>query len=162
MPRHEARRVVPYSPGQMYALVADVERYPEFLPLCESLQVRRRTPRAEGDGEVLLATMAVGYKAIRESFTSRVTLEPAIPRVLVEYVDGPFSHLENRWDFHAVPGREGACEVEFQIDYAFRSFLLQALMGSLFEQAFARFAEAFEERARAVYGEPSPAVPPPA
>lgn len=154
MPRHRARRAVAFSPEQMYALVADVERYPEFLPLCESLVVRRRNPTA--DGEVLIATMGVGYKAIKETFTSKVTLRPAIPEVLVEYIDGPFSHLHNQWRFRSLA--DGAhCAVEFDIDYEFRSFLLQALMGRLFEQAFLRFAEAFEERARAVYGDPTAA-----
>ncbi len=143
------RRRVPFTPGQMYALVADVERYPEFVPLCERLVVHDRTPTPAGD--VLTATMAVGYKAISEQFRCRVTLEPAIPRVSVQHLEGPFRHLENRWLFHSLEdGR--ACEIDFHIAYEFRSFMLQALMGGLFQQAFEQFAQAFETRARAVYG----------
>ena len=98
MPMFNSTRRVKHSPEQMFALVADVEKYPQFLPLCEGLTVRRRTPR-EGGGEVLLADMSVGYKAIHETFTSRVTLDPANLKILVEYVDGPFRYLENRWIF---------------------------------------------------------------
>ena len=98
MPMFNSTRRVKHSPAEMFALVADVEKYPQFLPLCEGLVVRRRTPR-EGGGEVLLADMTVGYKAIRETFTSRVTLDPANLKILVEYVDGPFRYLENRWSF---------------------------------------------------------------
>src|SRR5919205_2177756 len=98
MPAFRTTRQVRHAPQQMFELVADVERYPEFLPLCEDLRVRRRA--ASGDGaETLVAEMSVGYKAIRESFTSRVTLDRPRLRILVEYVEGPFSYLENRWTF---------------------------------------------------------------
>jgi coenzyme Q-binding protein COQ10 len=132
----------------MFDLVADVDRYPEFLPLCESLRVMRRSQSGEGV-ETLVAAMTVGYKAIRESFTSRVTLDRPRLRILVEYVDGPFKYLENRWTFKSVPG---GSEVEFYITYEFRSFALGMVMGAVFEKAFRRFAEAFEERADQIYG----------
>jgi coenzyme Q-binding protein COQ10 len=132
----------------MFDLVADVEKYPQFLPLCEGLRVKRRAQSGEGV-EVLLADMTVGYKAITETFTSRVTLDRPRLKIVVEYVDGPFRHLENRWNF-----REDSvgCLVEFFISYEFRSRTLGLLMGAMFEKAFRRFAEAFEERAKLVYG----------
>jgi coenzyme Q-binding protein COQ10 len=143
-------RVVKHTPDQMFDLVADVERYPEFLPLCESLRIIRRTSDEQGR-EVLVAAMGVGYKAIKETFTSRVTLDPKEQRILVHYVDGPFRHLENRWEFK--PDGQG-CSVEFFIEYEFRSRMLGMLMGSMFDQAFRRFSAAFEERAHRVYGPP--------
>lgn len=151
MPEFSTRRRVPYSARQMYDLVADVERYPQFLPLCEGLDVRSRTPRPDLTGEILIAEMRVGYGAIKERFTSRVTLHPHRPSVLVEYVDGPFKRLENRWAFRDVPG---GSEVDFFISYEFRSALLGMLMGSMFDIAFRKFTAAFEARARAVYGPP--------
>jgi coenzyme Q-binding protein COQ10 len=148
MPSFRSSRITPYSPEQMFALVADVERYPEFVPLCEDLRIIRRHTDEQGR-EVLLAAMSVGYKAIRETFTSRVTLDPAHRAILVEYVDGPFKRLENRWEFKPAPG---GCSVEFFISYEFRSMALSLLMGSVFDKAFRRFSAAFEERARNVYG----------
>jgi coenzyme Q-binding protein COQ10 len=135
----------------MFNLVADVERYPEFVPLCQALRVRRRT--TEDDGvEVLVADMEVGYRAIREKFTSRVTLDGARLKILVEYIDGPFSRLENIWNFRDEGQGDGASVVEFFIAYEFRSRVLGALMGSMFETAFRKFSAAFEARADAVYG----------
>ena len=147
MPSFRTTRQVRHSPAQMFDLVADVESYPDFLPLCEDLKIRRRAQSGEGI-ETLVAEMAVGYKAIRESFTSRVTLDRARLQILVEYVDGPFSYLENRWTFRSVPG---GCEVEFFIDYEFRSLALRLLMGAMFDRAFRKFVEAFEERADQIY-----------
>ena len=141
---------MPFTPQQMFDLVADVEQYPLFLPLCEALTIRCREKR--GTSTVLVATMVVGYKAIREAFTTRVTLMPSGPAVLVEYLDGPFRRLENRWRFDPIPG---GCEVDFFIDYEFRSVLLGTLVGALFDRAFRKFAEAFEGRARVVYGVPA-------
>lgn len=149
MPMFNSTRRVRHSPEQMFALVADVEKYPQFLPLCEGLVVRRRNPR-EGGGEVLVADMSVGYKAIRETFTSRVTLDPENLKILVEYVDGPFRHLENRWTFR--PAEGGGCEVGFFISYEFASRMLGLLMGAMFDKAFRKFSEAFERRADEVYG----------
>ena len=153
MPTFRTVRPVAHSPAQMFGLVADVERYPEFLPLCEDLRILRRVQSGEGI-ETLVATMAVGYKAIRESFTTRVTLDPPRLRITVEYVDGPFRYLENRWSFRQTPG---GCDVEFYINYEFKSFALGLLMGSMFDKAFKKFTQAFEERADDIYGQPSAA-----
>ena len=140
-------RQVRHSPVEMFNLVADVEQYPEFLPLCEALRIRRRAQSGEGV-ETLVAEMSVGYKAIRETFTTRVTLDKPRLRILVEYVEGPFSYLENRWTFRPDPA---GCAVEFYISYEFKSFALRMLMGAMFERAFRKFAEAFEERADVIY-----------
>lgn len=132
----------------MFALVADVERYPEFLPMCEALTVRSRR---EGDGiTVLTADMTVGYKALRETFTSQVTLRPAENRIDVKYLEGPFRYLENRWDFEPTAG--GGTDIRFFIDYEFKSRILGALMGSMFDRAFRMFADAFKRRADTIYG----------
>ncbi len=150
MPTFETTRRVPFTPQQMYALVADVDSYPQFLPLCEGLWVHSRTVGADGR-PVIVATMEVGYKAIRERFSTKVTLEPEVPTVLVNYLDGPFHHLENRWRF--LPAEGGAaCDVVFWLDYQFKSPFLGLLMGAMFDKAFRKFSEAFELRARAVYG----------
>jgi coenzyme Q-binding protein COQ10 len=133
----------------MFDLVADVESYPAFVPLCEKLVVRKREELRDGRA-CLVADMTVAYKIFRESFTSKVTLDRANLQVLVEYLDGPFRSLENRWRF--IPMNERSCEVEFFIAYEFRSRMLGVLMGSVFETAFRRFAEAFERRADFVFG----------
>lgn len=147
MPSFETIRRVAFTPEQMFDLVADVERYPEFLPLCEGLRVVSRVK--DGNNEVVIAAMQVGYKAIRETFTSRVTLDRETMRVVADLVDGPFRHMQNRWSFTPVPG---GTDVRFHIDYEFKSLMLQMLVGAVFDQAFRRFAEAFESRARVVYG----------
>ena len=135
----------------MFDLVADVEKYPSFLPLCQSLRVLRRTPLGEAR-EQLTAEMRIGYKAIRETFTSRVTLDRQTLAILVEYIDGPFRRMENRWTFTPIEAEPGpASSVEFYIDYEFRSRMFGVLMGSVFDAAFRRFAEAFEQRADRVY-----------
>ena len=133
----------------MFALVADVERYPQFVPLCRSLAVRRRTTDSAGR-EVIVADMTVAYKLLHETFTSRVTLERSKLEILVEYLEGPFRKMNNRWIFRAVEDR--ACDVEFFISYEFRSRALGLLMGAVFDAAFRRFAAAFERRADHVYG----------
>ncbi len=133
----------------MYDLVADVEKYPEFLPLCDGLTVRSKKER---DGKTLLvADMTVGYKAIRETFTTQVLLKPEERAIDVKYLDGPFRYLDNRWRFE--PTDNGGCSVYFFIDYEFKSRLLGALMGSMFDRAFRMFAEAFEARADRIYAE---------
>ena len=132
----------------MFNLVADVEKYPEFLPLCEKLRVRGRDELPDGR-TVLVADMTVGYKVFRETFTSRVTLSPADLQIRVEYLDGPFEHLDNRWTF--TPLGERTSKVGFFIDYAFRSRTLAMLMGAVFERAVNKYAEAFEKRADKVY-----------
>ena len=154
MPSFRTTRRVRHSATDMFALVADVEAYPRFLPLCQGLRVRRRV-QDEAGRDVILADMDVGYRAIRETFTSRVTLERAKLAILVEYVDGPFRHLENRWTFKDdAAAVTPTCAVEFFIDYEFRSRTLGLLMGSMFDTAFRKFAEAFERRADVVYGRP--------
>jgi len=133
----------------MFDLVADGEKYPEFVPLCSALKVKSRS--SKGDGiTVLVADMTVAYKIISETFTSRVTLDRPNLKVLVEYLDGPFKHMHNRWAFRTTGER--TCEVEFFIDYEFRSRMLAMLMGALFDTAFRKFAAAFEQRADQVYG----------
>jgi coenzyme Q-binding protein COQ10 len=148
MPRYVTTRQVPHSPEQMFDLVADVERYPAFVPMCEKLTIRRRTTGVAGS-EVLLADMSIGYKVIRESFTSRVALDRANLKILVEYVDGPFSHLENRWSF--APAGGGGSDVTFDIDYAFRSRTFQMLAGAVFDTVVRRMVQAFETRADVLY-----------
>ena len=148
MPSFRTSHVVNHTPEQMFDLVADVESYPQFVPLCQSLRVRRRFGGAAG-AEVVVAEMEVGYKAIRERFTSRVTLDRADRRINVEYVDGPFSHLENVWRFG--DAGNGKCRVEFYIAYEFRNRMLAALMGSMFDAAFRKFASAFETRADQIF-----------
>jgi coenzyme Q-binding protein COQ10 len=132
----------------MFDLVADVERYPEFVPLCESLRVRKRLQ--EDGKDVIVADMTVAYKLLRQTFTSRVTLDRANLRILVEYLEGPFRQLNNRWGFR--PAGDRACDVEFYIAYEFRSRTLGALVGAVFDAAFRRFASAFEQRADRIYG----------
>ena len=148
MPQFETHRPVPHTPEQMFDLVADVERYPEFLPLCEALAIRSRKER---DGKILLvADMTVGYKAIRESFTTQVLLNRPEHVIEVKYIDGPFKYLDNRWHFAETPS--GGCTVDFFIDYEFKSRILGALMGSMFDRAFRMFTDAFEKRAATIYG----------
>ena len=148
MPQFATKRAVRHSAAEMYDLVADVERYPEFVPLCRSLKVRKRIPEPEGV-EILVADMTIAYKFVHEAFTSRVTLDRPNLHILVEYLEGPFSRLENRWTFHATG--EKTCEVEFFIAYEFKSRTLGLLMGTMFDAVFRRMAAAFERRADMVY-----------
>jgi coenzyme Q-binding protein COQ10 len=152
MPRFVSKRRVRHTAPQMFDLVADVERYPEFVPLCQSLKIRQRTPQADGT-EIVVADMTVSFRLARESFTSRVTLDRANLKILVEYLKGPFSNLENRWTFEA--RSETDCDVSFFLAYEFRSRMLALLMGTMFDTAFQRFAAAFEKRADVVYGKPA-------
>ena len=138
-----------HSASEMFDLVADVERYPEFVPLCQSLKIRQRNPTPNGT-EVVIADMTVSFKLVRETFTSRVTLDRPNLNILVEYLRGPFSKLENRWTFE--PKSDNSCEVGFYIAYEFKSRMLAMLMGAMFDTAFQRFAAAFEKRADRIYG----------
>jgi coenzyme Q-binding protein COQ10 len=149
MPSFHTTHLVRHNAGEMFELVSDVESYPRFVPLCRALRVRRREEKA---GKItLIADMTVGYKAIRETFTSRVTCERSKLKILVQYIDGPFKHLENLWVFH--DRDEGkACVVEFYIRYEFKSHFLGAVMGGMFDAAFRKFTVAFEDRADVVYG----------
>jgi coenzyme Q-binding protein COQ10 len=149
MPQFSTKRRVRHSAADMFALVADVENYPEFVPLCRSMQVRQRTTDGEGR-EVIVAEMTVAYKLIQEAFTSRVMLDRKKREIFVEYLQGPFRKMNNRWRF--LPEAEHVCDVEFFIAYEFRSRTLGLLMGAMFETAFRRFSAAFERRADQVYG----------
>ena len=149
MPQLSTTRRVRHAASKMFDLVADVERYPEFVPLCHSLKVRQRTPKADGT-EVVVADMTVSFKLVKETFTSEVTLDRPNLKIIVRYLRGPFSNLENRWTFE--PKGDNACDVGFFISYEFKSRMLALLMGSMFDAAFRRFSQAFEERADKVYG----------
>ena len=148
MPQFSTSRPVRHSAGEMFDLVADVERYPQFVPLCRALKVRNRISEPEGV-EVLIADMTVAYKLVRETFTSRVTLDRPNLHILVEYLEGPFKKMQNRWVFHQTGAQ--SCRVEFFIAYEFRSRTLALLMGTMFDAAFRRFAAAFERRADRIY-----------
>jgi coenzyme Q-binding protein COQ10 len=149
MPQFRTTRRVRHPAADMFALVADVERYPQFVPLCQGLKVLSRAEGPDGT-QVLTANMTVAYKLIHETFTSQVTLDRANLTINVKYLNGPFSHLDNRWIFR--PLGDDLCDVEFFIAYEFKSSTLGFLMGSVFEAAFRRFAEAFESRADTAYG----------
>ena len=148
MPQFSTKRRVRHAATDMFDLVADVDKYPEFVPLCSALAVKSRVEKSDG-ATVLVADMTVSYKIVRETFTSRVTLDRMNLKILVEYLNGPFKRMQNRWSFLAAG--EGSCDVEFFIDYGFKSRTLAILMGAMFDAAFRRFAAAFEERADAVY-----------
>ncbi len=151
MPQFSTKRRVRHAATDMFDLVADVEKYPQFVPLCSALTVKSRVEKGAGV-IILVADMTVSYKIIRETFTSRVTLDRANLKILVEYLNGPFKRMQNRWSFLAAGGDR--CDVEFFIDYEFKSRALALVMGAMFDAAFRRFAAAFEERADAVYGRP--------
>ncbi|TCT39290.1 type II toxin-antitoxin system RatA family toxin [Martelella mediterranea] len=147
MPEFKTTRHVNHSAERMFDLVADIEQYPDFLPLCEALSVR--SSREQNGKTLLIADMTVGYKGIRESFTTQVLLNREERKIDVKYVDGPFRFLENHWRFD--PAGEGACDVAFYINYEFKNRILGAMMGSMFDRAFRKFAEAFEARADSIY-----------
>jgi coenzyme Q-binding protein COQ10 len=149
MPRFSNRRRVQHRADQMFDLVADVERYPEFVPLCQALKIRQRKQNPDGT-ETVIADMTVSFKLVKETFTSEVTLDREHLKILVRYLKGPFSNLENRWTFE--PKAEEACDVGFFIAYEFKSKMLATLMGAMFDAAFTRFSAAFEKRADMIYG----------
>lgn len=146
MPRHSETRTLPYTPDQMYDLVADVARYPEFLPWTAAARVRSR----EGENpEVMLADLVISFKVFRESFGSKVTLWPEQKRIETEYLDGPFKYLKSEWTFAPT---ETGCSVHFWIDYEFRNPLIGRVVGTVFNTAMQRVVAAFEARARKLYG----------
>jgi len=153
MPHFTTKRCVRHAARDMFDLVADVDKYPQFVPLCRAMKVKSRAAGDDG-AEVLVADMTVAYKLIRETFTSRVTLDKANLKILVEYLNGPFSRMQNRWTFRDTGEntRQRGCEVEFFIDYEFKSRMLAMLMGAVFDAAFRRFSAAFEKRADEIYG----------
>lgn len=144
MPTHAEKRVLPYSQEQMFNLVADVERYPEFLPWCVACRIRENeTPDA------FVADLIIGFKFVRERFTSLVALDRP-DRIDVVYKEGPFRHLTNHWTFSA--DARGHCVIDFYIDFEFRSRTLQSLIGRLFNEAVKRMVNGFERRAKVLYG----------
>ena len=149
MPQFATKRRVRHSASNMFDLVVDMEKYPLFVPLCTGLKVRSRTDKGDGVS-VVIAAMTVAYKMIQQTFVTRDTLDRPNLKILVEYLDGPFSHLQNRWVFH--PTGENSCEVEFFIDYEFKSRMLAMVMGAMFDTAFRKFSAAFEQRADRIYG----------
>ena len=143
MATHAEKRVLPYRPEQLYDLVADVEKYPEFLPWCIGARIRDRQPDA------LIADLVIGFKGFRDGFTSRVTLNRPEMRIDVAYLDGPFRYLNNHWVFQELA--DGGCEIDFFVDFEFRSRLLQRIIGVLFNEAVRRMVDAFESRAATIY-----------
>jgi coenzyme Q-binding protein COQ10 len=142
MPMYAERRYLPFTPRQLYDLVADVDRYHEFLPWCAGSRVRRR------DGSVFYADLMVGFKMARERFTSKVTLNPG--RIDIEYIEGPFKYLNNHWIFH--PAEDGGTQIDFFIDFQVRSRVLQPMITAVFNEAVRVMVTAFERRARQLYG----------
>ncbi len=147
MPTHKEVRVLPYSARQLFDLVADIGKYPEFLPWC----LASRHLRRDGDAEVW--QLVIGFKMVREKFTSRVVLSEAdgVPTIDVSYVDGPMKHMQNHWLFKQLP--DGGCEIDFFVDFEFRSRILQTLIGALFHEAVTRMVRSFEARAADLYGD---------
>lgn len=143
MPTHAEQRVVPFTPEQLFDLIADIQRYPEFLPWCVGARIRKR------DGNRIVADLVIGYKLIRERFTSTVTLSPEQNRIDVEYTDGPFKYLNNHWVFEPHPD---GCLIDFYVDFEFRSKMLQKIIEVFFNEAVRRMVGAFEARAHELYG----------
>ena len=149
MPTHAEIRRMPYSAAEMYALVADMAAYPEFLPWCSATRIRSREPQADGS-EIVESEMVISFKVFRERFASRVTLRPDGYKIDVAYLDGPFRYLNNHWRFK--PVGESGCEVDFFVDFEFRSKTLQMIIGVVFHEAMRRIVRAFEGRAEQLYG----------
>ena len=144
---HSERKILPFTPEQIFELVGDVAKYPEFLPWCTGARIREKqmTPT----GEVLVADLMIGFKMVREKFTSRVTLDRPKLRIDVEYINGPFKHLNNHWTFS--PTANGQCQIDFHLEFEFSSIVLQKLIGVLFHEAVRRMVAAFEARAHQLY-----------
>ncbi|MFZ1662211.1 MAG: type II toxin-antitoxin system RatA family toxin [Paracoccaceae bacterium] len=149
MPTHAEKRPLPWSADEMYALVADVSRYPEFLPWTAAARIRSRTLQLDGS-EVMEADLIISFKVFRERFGSRVTLWPAEKRIVTEYLDGPFKHMRSTWKF--IPADGGGSIVDFFVDFEFRNVILQKVIGVVFDEAMRRVVRAFEARAEALYG----------
>jgi len=147
MPTHTEKRIIPYSAAQMFALVADVASYPEFLPWCAAARINER--RAQNETEEINADLVISFKLFRERFGSKVTLNQNENRIDVEYLDGPFRYLNNHWHFADV---QGGCEVDFFVDFEFKSAILQAVIGVVFNEAMQKIVRAFDERAQQLYG----------
>ena len=148
MPTHSETRHLPHSAQQMYDLVADVARYPEFLPWCAAARVRKITD--QGDQRVMEAELVISFKVFRERFASRVVLWPEAKKIDTEYLDGPFKYMKSSWEF--TPRDDGGCDVFFFVDFEFRNAILQGIIGLVFNEAMLRIVRAFEARAVALYG----------
>ena len=147
MPTHSEKRIMPYTAQQMYDLIADVDAYPQFLPWCSAVRINKR--KVEDNTETIEADMVISFKVFRERFCSRVTLRSEVQKIDVEYLDGPFKYLNNHWAFVDC---EGGCEVDFFVDFEFKSKILQTIIGVVFGEAMQRIVGAFETRAKALYG----------
>jgi len=143
MPRHSETRHLPYTPEQLFSLVADVERYSEFLPWVVAVRIRSASEKE------IIADLVVGFSAFKERFTSRVSLDKP-HRIHVDYIEGPLKYLRNEWRFDPAP--DGGTNLYFSVDFAFRSRIFQALAGEMFDRALRRMTDAFERRAAALYG----------
>jgi len=152
MPTHAEIRRLPYSAAEMYALVADMAAYPEFLPWCSGARIRSREPQPDGS-EIVEAEMVISFKVFSERFGSRVILRPDDYKIDVAYLDGPFRYLNNHWRFK--PVGETSCEADFFVDFEFRSRTLQLIIGVVFHEAMRRIVRAFEDRAAQLYGKRS-------
>ena len=146
MPTHTEKRIMPYTAKQMYDLVADVETYPDFLPWCAATRIRKVTK--DSHKTIIEADLIIAFKVFRERFGSRVTLKAEKFSIDVEYLDGPFKYLNNHWIFRDV---DGGCEADFFVDFEFKSRVLQALIGVVFNEAMQRIVKAFEMRADELY-----------
>ncbi len=149
-------RDVPFTSDDMFSLVSDVARYPEFLPWCAGARIRKR--EMDGENEVLTADLIVSYKVFREQFTSRVLLDKPARIVDVHYVQGPFKYLSNKWQFEALP--DGGCRIHFYIDFEFRSRTLQKMMNGVFAKAFSRMMQAFIDQAEQRFAKITPPLVP--
>ena len=146
MPTHSETKRLPYTAQQMFDLVADVAKYPQFLPWCAAARVRSVVP--QGAREVMTADLVISFKVFRERFTSRVELHPEARKIDTEYLDGPFSHMVSNWSF---VDAEGGCDVTFHVDFEFRNRVLQGIIGVVFNEAMQRIVRAFERRAAELY-----------
>lgn len=151
MPTHAEQRYLPYTPDQLFDLVADVERYPEFLPWCVAARIRKR------EGDMFFADLVIGFKLIRERYTSKVKLDRAGMGIDVTYTEGPFHYLNNHWKF--IPAEDGGATIDFFVDFEFKSKLLQKVIGALFNEAVRLMVSSFEKRARQLYGADGRVVP---
>ena len=152
MTTHSETRAMPYSAQQMFDLVADVERYPEFLPWCAGARVRGVEER--GDHREMTADLVISFKVFRETFGSRVRLFDEEKRIETEYLEGPFRKNESTWRFKDT---ETGCNVHFTVEFEFRNFVLQKAAGLFFYEAMQRIVRAFEDRAHRLYGATGPA-----
>lgn len=150
MPTHAEKRRLPYSQQQLFDLVADIEKYPQFLPWCTACRITQR------ENNVVYGDLVIGYKMVRERFKSRVTLDSP-NHIRVEYLEGPLKYLSNHWTF--IPEADGGCTIDFFVDFEFKNPVFKRLMGLFFNEAVRRMVAAFEARAHTLYVIDVPASP---